>query len=367
MEWHTVINLEKSFFTEKEKVLAVIGDTSASTFLFNSGVHGLRIKNNCGSITMLPYQGQQVWSCNFYGRELAMKSVFSQPVVTREYLETYGGFLLHCGATAMGVPSERDSHPLHGELPNAPYQKAYLIIGRDELGSYIGLGGEYRHMVAFNHNYLAEPFVKIYESSSIIHSSITITNLKNTDMELMYMMHVNFRPVDNGTLIYSAQSNHRDIKVHINIPEHMKTSTDTSKLKDFLMLLAENPALHDILKPELVFDPEVVFTIRYKADENGDSHSMQVHPDGYASYISHRPSELEYGVRWIARTKDEDALGLVLPATAEHKGYTAEKEKGNIKVIPAGSKVAYHVKAGLLNPSDAEDVKVKIRNILAGS
>ena len=36
-------------------------------------------------------------------------------------------------------------------------------------------------------------------------------------------------------------------------------------------------------------------------------------PTAYADYVSHKPSQLKYGVRWICRTKDEDAMGLVLP------------------------------------------------------
>ena len=37
-----------------------------------------------------------------------------------------GAFMLHCGALAMGCPGEGDDHQLHGELPNAPYQRAWL-------------------------------------------------------------------------------------------------------------------------------------------------------------------------------------------------------------------------------------------------
>ncbi|MBQ6677135.1 MAG: hypothetical protein IJM71_03705, partial [Clostridia bacterium] len=42
--------------------------------------------------------------------------------------------------------------------------------------------------------------------------------------------------------------------------------------------------------------------------------------DGTAVYVKHDPRQLPYGTRWIARTVDEDALGMCLPATAEHKG-----------------------------------------------
>jgi hypothetical protein len=366
MEWNSLIHLEKKFFGEKEKTLVTNGDVYASTFVFESGVHGLRIGNKCGYIIALPFQGQQVWRFNFLGRERVMKSIFEQPVATRVYQETYGGFLLHCGATAMGVPSEEDNHPLHGELPNAPYEKAYLSVGVDENGRYIGLGGEYHHRVAFNHNYLAEPFIKLYENSAILHASMTITNLKNTDMELMYLMHINFRPVDYGRLVYSARCNPDDVKVHISIPKHVKTNNKTGALEKYLRLLEENPALHNILKPELVYDPEIVFTVNYLADENGNAHSMQIHPDGYADYVSHKPSQLQYGIRWIARTKYEDAMGLVLPATAEHNGYTAEKRKGNIRLIQGGQKVEFNVQAGLLEPSEVVEKERIIERIIKG-
>ena len=364
MYWSSEINLDKSYFGEKEKVLLENEGMSASTFLFDSGVHGLRIKNRLGSMVLLPYQGQQIWSCTFHGRELAMKTMFSEPVQTNEFLKTYGGFLVHCGATAMGVPSEKDKHPQHGELPNAPYQKAFLKVGSDENGNYITLGGQYHHKVSFNYNYIAEPEVKVYQDSSVFDISMHITNVKKTDMELMYLMHVNFRPIDNGVLVYSANCNPKDVRVHADVPAHIKSNPDTKDFIAFLQRLKDSPEIHHTLTPDLIYDPEVLFTINYKADEEGNAHSMQVHPDGYACYISHRPSELEYGLRWISRTKDEDALGIVLPATAEHKGYSAEKEKGNIKILKGEKEIIYHAKAGLLTPADAKDINDKITYIL---
>jgi hypothetical protein len=308
-----------------------------------------------------------VWSCTFDGRELTMKSMFDQPIATRDYLSTYGGFLLHCGATAMGVPSERDTHPLHGELPNAPYQRAFVKAGQDGAGRYLAVGGRYSHVIAFNHNYVAEPLAKLYEDSSILEVSISIENRKHADMELMYMMHVNFRPVDNGELVYSARKKPEDIKVHVSVPSHMKPSAGLDEFVDFMKRLEKNPELHNRLTPDLLFDPEIVFTIRYQADSEGRAYSMQVHPDGHGSYISHRPSELEYGVRWISRSADQDALGLVLPATAEHKGYTAEKEKGHLKVLPALGRTEYHAEMGLLRPEEVAGVRKKIDAILAGA
>jgi hypothetical protein len=88
----------------------------------------------------LPFKGQQIWSANFCGKELVMKSTFPEPVETSDYLSTYGGFMLHCGLTAMAFRQE-DTHPLHGELPNIPYDNAYVEIGSDGGGNYIAVGG----------------------------------------------------------------------------------------------------------------------------------------------------------------------------------------------------------------------------------
>ena len=177
------IQLHETFFTEKEKRFVEYEGISTSLFRYASGVCGLRIKNSRGQLVMLPFQGQQIWDCEFEGRDLKMKSMFSQPYPTKDYLGTYGGFLLHCGATAMGVPSKDDRHPLHGELPNATYPKASLQAGSDERGAFIGLGGQHEYIVALNHQYLFEPLVKLYADSAVFPISASLTNLKETKME----------------------------------------------------------------------------------------------------------------------------------------------------------------------------------------
>ena len=357
------MHLKKTFFSEKEEILVENGGISAATFLYDSGVHGLKIKNRRGEVILLPFQGQQIWSCIFDNRNLTMKSMFKQPISTQIFSNNYGGFLLHCGATAMGVPSEKDSHPTHGELPNAPYQKAFLRAGNDEKGCYIGIGGQYNHIEAFNNNYLAEPYIKLYENSTVLEISMSITNLKHSDMELMYLMHINFRPENNSQLIYSAKTGLGDIKVHI-IPSDIEASLEKVKFANFLKNLELNPELHNDINPDHIYDPEIVFTLKnYNCDDEGKAHSMQIHPDGFADYVCHRPYELDYGIRWISRTKDEDAMGLLLPATAEHRGYSAEKKKGNIKILAAGKKVEFHVEAGLLAPQEAYMVKNKIEKL----
>ncbi len=361
MSSEACIYLDRKFFTGVPRLLVQAGALSASIFKFESGVCGLRLKNELGELVLLPFQGQQIWSAEFGGRNLTMKSMFDDPRPTRDYLQTYGGFLLHCGATAMGVPAEGDSHPLHGELPNAPYQKAWVVVGADARGAYIGLSGQYRHTVAFSTNYVAEPLVKLYAGSSLFDVSMTVANLKQTEMELMYLVHINFRPVDNGRLVYSAVCSPEHVRVRRSIPSHVHPGPG---YRAFLQELGRHPEKHNVLAPDLVFDPELVFTIDYLADDAGWAHTLQIHPNGGADYVRHRPDQLDTGVRWICRTPDQDALGMILPATAEPEGYTAEKAKGNIKRIPAQGSWHFDLEMGALAPDEARGVAAKIGQIL---
>ena len=364
MSADTRIHLRESFFDFTERLLLAHGELEARAFRWDTGVAGLRISNARGSMVVLPFQGQQVWDAAFDGRTLTMKSMVDRPYPTREYLATYGGFVIHCGVTAMGVPTKEDSHPLHGELPNAPYATAFIEAGTDNGGPYLAVGGEYLHVVAFNHKYLARPLTRLRAGSTMIEVALEVENLKRTPMEILYLAHVNFRPVDNGKLVFSAPCTAQTVRVRTSIPPHIHPPAGFA---EFLQDLARHPERHCVLSPGLAFDPEVVLYLDYRADAQGWARSLLVHPDGYASCIRHRPSQLDHGVRWISRTPDQDCLGIVLPATAEPEGYTAEKRKGNVKTLAPGATVRWELEAGLLAPREAQEEERAIQRILAGT
>ena len=359
----TIISLTPSQLHDCEETLVQHGELSASTFRFASGVCGLRLGNERGELVLLPSQGQQIWSARFDDRELTMSSMFDEPHPTRDFLATFGGFLLHCGVTTLGGPSPRGIDPLHGELPNAPYQSAHIIVGEDDRGPYIALGGQYRHTIAFSCNYVAEPLVKLRAGCARFHVSMRITNLKNSPMELMYLAHVNFRPVDNGRLIYSAIPTPEHVRVRVETPSHIEPAAGYA---EFIEELTQHPERHHILIPDLAFDPEVCFFIDYLADQAGWAHSMQVHPSGVADYIAHRPSQLGRGTRWISRTPDQDAIALVEPGTVEPGGYDDLKANRQIKVLPSKGVFICEMEMGALSPAEAKRVAEKIDRILAG-
>jgi hypothetical protein len=341
------IELRPAFFGETERPFLVAGDFRVSTFRYASGVEALRVANRRGEIVVLPFRGQQIWRAGFDGRELTMKSMFDEPVDTRVYLETYGAFLIHCGITAMGVPGPDDRHPLHGELPNAPFRDAWLELDPD--GGRLAIGGSYRHTVAFQTDYRATARIALGADAAMLDVSLGVENLKRSPMELMYLAHANFRPVDGGELIYSAPYTPEAVRVRRSIPAHISPKPG---YREFLDALASDPLLHHHLAPGLAFDPEVAFQIDMRAGPDGRAIALQRHPDGTADCIRYRPDQAGHCIRWICRTPDQDAIGMAFPATAGVEGYLAERAAGRILSVPAGSSWRIDMSMGLLTPAE---------------
>ncbi|MEL6436397.1 MAG: DUF4432 family protein [Pseudomonadota bacterium] len=341
-------HLERSLFGDAEKTVATMGDMTASTFCYPSGIEALRITNWRGEIIVLPFKGQQVWSAVFDGRDLTMGSMFDEPVDTRNYLETYGAFFIHCGLTAIGAPGAEDDHPLHGEIPNAPFRDA--ILECDGEAGTMTLRSHYQHTKAFACNYRAEASVMLGADDTLLDISLAVTNLKRTTMDLMYLGHANFRPVDNGELIYAAPYDADHVRVRQSIPSHV---TPKPGYVEFLAQLAADPSPHHVLRPELAFDPEVVFTLDMTADDDGYAHAMQQHPDGRADYIRFRPHQTPLATRRICRTADQQGLGMAFPSTSEVEGYTAEKAKGQFIDLAGGETWRCDIRLGALDKDAA--------------
>lgn len=213
--------------------------------------------------------------------------------------------------------------------------------------------------MAFKYNYLAEPMAKLYSGSSVFKVSMTITNLKKSKMSLMYLTHINFRPVDNGRLVYTVEPTPEHMRVRTDFPDFM--DVDPS-FRTFVKDLKAHPEKHLVLKPEMQFDPELVLFLDYQADAEGWAHSMQVHPDGSADVVRHRTDQLDHALRWICRTPDQDAIGFE-PATAEGTGFTSEKAKGNLKWLIPGEQFHADLEIGVLTGEEARSEEQMIQQI----
>jgi len=354
------VDLAPSDFAAKPRVIARVEGLTATAFRFDSGIAALRIDNDVGHVVLLPFQGQQVWDATFHGRRLTMQSVFAEPVEARDLLSSYGAFFVHCGATAMGNPGAEDHHPLHGELPLAPFQSATLLSGSEGDGPYMGLAGSYRHRLAFSHHYVAEPELLLHHGTGLLDLHLRIRNCRQSPMELMYLAHVNFRPVDGAHLVDTVPDDPARMRIRTRLPGYFAPSAERESL---LARLAAEPALHRRIVAGQRIEPELVMGLDFEADETGFAHAMQIHPSGEADVVSHRPGELPRAVRWITRNGDEDALGLTLPGTAEADGYTAEKRKGNLVTLAADGVFSCHVRFGALTQKAAEELAARIARV----
>jgi hypothetical protein len=352
------IDLSAVHFGEKERPLAEAAGFSLSTFRYDSGIAALRVRNRRGEIIVLPFKGHQIWRCIFDGRDLTMKSMFDEPVPDVPYLETYGAFFIHCGATAIGAPGPTDRHALHGELPNAPFQKGWVVI--DEEKGTCAISGTYEYTVAFSYHYLATSTHVMGADSTLLDVSLSVENLKKTPMDLMYLAHANFRPVDHGELIYSAPYTAEAVRVRKSIPGHI---TPKPGYREFLEQLADNPKLHHVLKPELAFDPEVAMTIDMTAGSDGFAHALLRRPDGTSDYMRYRPEQCGQCIRWICRTPDQDAIGMAFPSTSEVEGYTAEKKKGLFVNLGGGETWRVDMRIGTLGKTETAHVVKEIAAI----
>ncbi len=347
-----IINLKKEMFADREFLLADNGTMRATTFRYSTGVEALKVENKNGYFVILPYQGQQIWRMHFAGRDLGMKTTIKEPVPNVKFLETYGGFMYHCGVGSIGAPDA--DHLQHGEIPNKDYNAAYLICDEDEKGSYMAVGGVLDLDVAFVRKYQFRPLCKLYEDATLVEIHVELENMRNEPMEYAYLCHINFAPIDGAKLI----SNAKMAKVHKIIPESF-TEQQKADLSGYMDKLEADPTVGDIVgAPGQFYAPEICCTMMYTGDRG---YTMQVVEGEGACYVSHPVKELPYGIRWISRTATENAMGMVLPATCEHLGYKYAKENGQMKYLEPRETLRFTMEAGWIDTKTAEQVKEKIK------
>ena len=356
------INLRKEFFTEKEFVLLEHGSLKATAFRFSTGVEALKVENENGFFTILPFMGQQLWDFSFCGKDLKMKTTIKEPVPNVQYLMTYGGFLYHCGVKSFGAPDA--THPQHGEIPNAAYNNAYIEAGEDEKGKYIAVGGTLHYDVAFVQKYDFSPESRLYEKATIVKVNVKLENKRSEAMEYMYLCHINFRPFDNARLIYNVPRDAEHIKIHKIVPEDLDDKTK-AKLVSYMDALEKDRSIMDkVGNDKEIYIPEICFAMKYNPDEEGRGHTMQYIEGEGACYVSHPVDALPLPVRWISRTGMEDAMGMILPATAEHLGYEDSKAKGLVKYLAGNSTLEFYMEVGFISDSDAKVIEKKINSLI---
>jgi hypothetical protein len=354
------IDLPHEAFTERETRVAATGDTTVTAFRYRNGIEGLRIAMPRLEMVVLPYRGQQVWQAWVDGAPVGMQGMTEEPRAGATLLEAFGAFVYHCGLLGIGAPGPEDDHPLHGELPLAPIDEAWLEIAEDDGRTRLRVGGRWDFARAFRAHYRWLPSVGLVSGETTFTVEAKVENLMGSPLPFMYLAHPNFLPADGGEIAYSAHYGPGQVRVRTAVPPHLKVRDG---YREQLLALEKDPSLHHRLSAELGFDPEIVFVIDYLAGEDGFAHSLQIRPDGSSDWIAHRPAECPVALRWISRTPEQDCIALAEPATSGLLGYTEERRQGRVPELAPGATWRTEIRLGRLDAEATQEIAARIERI----
>lgn len=359
MAVHSTLHLQKSFFGERERVVAEAHGITASLFRYDSGIEGLRLTNRRGHLVILPYYGQMIWDAVFDGVDLTLANMFSMPRPAQEIVGTYGCFAFHSGLLRNGCPGPEDSHLLHGEMPCAPMDAAGLEIGADAEGPYVAVTGRREYVMGFGAHYVASPRVVLRPDSTLFDIVMQVENLSAAPMDLMYMCHVNFAFCEGARIVQPAPFLPQTTVVRTKVPAHVPRSPAYDGL---LSALAEDPAVMEVLDEPHRYDPEQVFYIRgLKTDAAGRTALMMRRREGDAFHIAYNTTDFPKTVRWVLVNSDQKVAAFALPSTCEPEGYTAEKAKGSVQTLAGGAVREFTVRTGYLTDAEATVAEAAIK------
>jgi hypothetical protein len=343
--------LRRESFGEKEREAARHGALRASIFRFDTGVEAIRLANARGHVVTVPFMGQMVWSAAFDGVELAMQSMFPAPRPAKIIVETYGCLAYHSGLLRNGVPGASDTHALHGEAPCADMDETGIACGTDARGPWMAVTGARDYAMGFGAHYRATPRVVLRAEGAECEIVMEVENLSAAPMDLMYMCHVNFAFAEGARIVQPVPFTPQHVVARTAIPGHV---VPTAEYRELIQELAANPARMRVLNEPERYDPEQVFYIKgLKRAPDGLVHFMLLRREGDAFAIAWDPEAMPHTIRWILDNGDQRVAAFAMPATCEPEGYTAEKRKGNVRVLSSGANARLVTRVGYLDKASA--------------
>ncbi|WP_218921351.1 aldose 1-epimerase family protein [Bacillus massilinigeriensis] len=331
------IVLQRDFFTENKKVIFENDEMKASLFRYPSGVEAIELINSRGRMVVLPYMGQMIWDLEFDDLDLKMKNMFSQPKKVANVEDTYGCFAFHSGLIRNGCPGPEDDYELHGEMPCAEMEKAWLEITAEGMA----ICGETEYVKGFGHHYLARPMVKMLRNATFIEITMNVKNLSGAEMPLQYMCHTNYAYIENAVMKQNIPD--EALRLRESVPGHVKP---TEKWLDFnKKILSGEETITALNQPEM-YDPEIVF-FADKLDQYKDLAEFEmVAPDGTTYFTRFSTAEFNYATRWILHNSDQQVGAFVLPATCRPEGFLAAEKAGTLIKLAAGEERTFTVTTG---------------------
>ena len=357
------VALPRAVFGERERDAVVAPGLTASVFRFDTGVEAIRLGNARGHVVILPYMGQMVWSAEFDGVPLAMTSLFAAPRPARTIVETYGCLAFHSGILRNGVPGVGDSHAPHGEAPCADMDEAGIACGTDDRGAWIAVTGMRDYAMGFGAHYRATPRVVLRRDDPGIEIVMEVENLSAAPMELMYMCHVNFAFAEGARIVQPVPFTPAHVVARASIPGHV---APTPEYLARLAAVAADPSATRVLDGTVGYDPELVFYIKgFEPQPDGRVRFLMIRREGDAFAVEWSPDEMPHAVRWILDNTDQRVAAFAMPATCEPEGYSEEKRKGHVRLLPSQGRARFATRLGYVAKANADAAAAQIEGARA--
>ncbi len=334
------IPLYPDLFQNEEKVLLQSDEFKVTAFCYPDNICSLKIVNSRGYLEVLPFMGQMIWDAEFDGVSLRMKNMFSKPQRGKIIVDTYGCFSFHSGLLSNGCPTPNDNHLLHGEFPCATMDKAWLEIDENN----VRIVSEYEYVQGFGHHYLAKPSVKLGAKTARFDIDMEVTNLSHYQpMPLMYMCHINYAYVENGTMSQNIPDNAWQLRQ--TIPAHVKPTAEWLAFNEDILSGKVNANILD--KPEY-YDPEIVYFADHLKQYATELEFNLTDPQQAVTFSTKFTSDdFPHATRWILNNPDQKVAAFVLPATARPEGYLAAEKAQTLQWLKAGETKYFSVNTGI--------------------
>lgn len=265
--------------------------------------------------------------------------------VAPEYYETFadgwlrsyaGGLLVTGGLSSMGSPENDNGEilPLHGRISNIPAERVSVNDGRtwsNGKDPIYSISGSVRESKALNYNLVLHREIRAGQGENRFFIEDVIENQGFSDQEFMLLYHFNIgHPiVDAGSrlLAHSKMVEPRDSDARAQPEPYDSYVAPTPGYKDIVYY-------HD-LEPQ---DGELTAAIV----------NDRV---GFGIYLKFSKDELDCFTQWKFLGQGNYVAGIE-PGNAYVSGRSVERERGNVKIIPARTSKHVRIEVGILTSPD---------------
>ena len=165
----------------------------------------------------------------------------------------------------------------------------------------------------FETGYEFRPTYRLYENGTTFDVHNEIENLRGCRQEYSYMCHMNFRPLTAQNSF--IPQNRENIYLHELVPDTL-TDDEQKKLKDLVQSAEKRTFTRTIrwAARSSSISPRSSSPSSMNRTKRGQRHWYAgVSRRFMRAMFRTTPAQLPYGVRWISRFPNEDAVGMLLP------------------------------------------------------